>query len=48
MDVYAEWEAIAPTDGGLLSEATMSTTFIAGSIIALSAVFFELKKKKVR
>ncbi len=47
-DFYIEDETIAPTDGGFLSEATMSTAFVGMGVVGLSAVFFELKKKKVR
>ena len=40
-------EAIANTDGGVTSEATLPMSFIAFTVIGLSTVFFVGKKKKL-
>ena len=45
---YIDNDEIAQTDGSLFKEATMSSGFVGFAIVGLSAIFFELKKKKVK
>ena len=45
---YIDNDEIAQTDGSLFKEATMSSGFVGFAIVGLSAIFFELKKKRVK